>query len=106
MIEPIDAAALKARLDAGEDLVLLDVREARELAICAIEGALHIPLGELTARAHELDPERPTVCICHHGMRSAQAAGFLASQDFGQLFNLTGGVEAWAQRVDPRMARY
>ena len=106
MIEPIDAAALKARLDAGEDLVLLDVREARELAVCQIEGVVHIPLGELTARWHELDPERPTVCICHHGMRSAQAAQFLLGQDFDQLFNLTGGVDAWAQRVDPSMARY
>lgn len=106
MIEPIDAAALKARLDAGEDLVLLDVREARELAICQIEGVVHIPLGEITARWQELDPDRPTVCICHHGMRSAQAAQFLLGQDFGKLFNLSGGVDAWAQLVDPGMARY
>jgi rhodanese-related sulfurtransferase len=106
MIEPIDAAGLKARLDAGEDLVLLDVREDQELAICRIEGALHIPLGELTARWQELDPERPTVCICHHGMRSAQAAQFLLGRDFDRLYNLSGGVDAWAARVDPGMARY
>ncbi|MDG1049067.1 MAG: rhodanese-like domain-containing protein [Planctomycetota bacterium] len=105
-VSPISAAELKARLDAGEELVLLDVREAVELGICAIPGAIHIPLGELSVRHHELDPDAETVCICHHGIRSANAAAGLASLGFDRLLNLTGGVERWARDVDPTMARY
>ena len=97
---------LRARLDAGDELVLLDVREPDELAICALEGAVHVPLGELMSRLQELDPDRPTVCICHHGIRSASAAGYLAAQDFDEVYNLAGGVEAWAVEVDPEMRRY
>ena len=63
VVTPISAADLKSRLDAGEELVLLDVREAEELAICAIPGVTHIPLGELRVRHHELDREAETVCI-------------------------------------------
>ncbi|MGD2019015.1 MAG: rhodanese-like domain-containing protein [Planctomycetota bacterium] len=105
-IEPISAADLKARLDAGDELVLLDVRQPEELEICALPGVTHIPLGELSVRHHELDPEAETVCICHHGIRSANAAAGLASVGFERLLNLTGGVERWARDVDPSMARY
>lgn len=105
-IRPLSAVELKARLDAGEALVLLDVREAAELAICALPGVTHIPLGELSVRHHELDPEAETVCICHHGIRSANAAAGLSSLGFDRLLNLTGGVERWARDVDPEMARY
>ena len=105
-ISPISATDLKTRLDAGEDLVLLDVREHEELAICAIPGATHIPLGELSVRHHELDPEAETVCICHHGIRSANAAAGLSGIGFERLLNLTGGGERWARDVDPGMARY
>ncbi|MHC4262552.1 MAG: rhodanese-like domain-containing protein [Planctomycetota bacterium] len=106
MIERIEPVDLKARLDAGEDLVLVDVREDQELEICKIEGALHIPLSEFQARFEELDREHSIVCICHHGMRSANAAGFLAEQGYERLINLTGGIDAWAGQVDPEMARY
>ena len=106
MIQRIEPSDLKARLDAGEQLVLVDVREAPELEICRIEGALHIPLSEFQRRFEELDREASIVCVCHHGMRSANAAGFLAEQGYENLINLTGGVDAWADQVDPNMARY
>ena len=106
MVEPLTPRELKERLDAGEELVLLDVREPEELAICALEGALAIPMGELSARLAELDPDRPLVCICHHGIRSANVALALEQLDFTSLYNLTGGIDRWAREVDPAMRRY
>lgn len=106
MVESIAATELAARLAAGEPLVLLDVRTARELAICALPGTLHVPLNELAERVVELDRSATIVCICHHGIRSAGAAAFLVSQDFPHVLNLDGGVDAWAARVDRAMPRY
>jgi rhodanese-related sulfurtransferase len=97
---------LAERLAAGEALCLLDVREAEELAICRIDGAVHVPMGDVQSRVAELDPETPVVCICHHGIRSASVAGYLSSQDFEVVYNLTGGVDRWAVEVDPGMRRY
>lgn len=105
-VTPITPAELKRRLDAGEDLVLLDVREPEELALCRIEGSIAIPMGELSLRHVELDPERPTVCVCHHGVRSAHVAAALVRLGFEKLYNLTGGVDRWAHEVDPGMPRY
>jgi rhodanese-related sulfurtransferase len=99
-------AELKTRLERGDRLVLLDVREDEEFAICHLPGSLHIPMGELSARLSELDPDAPTVCICHHGIRSASVAGALAERDFGEVYNLTGGVDLWSLEVDRRMPRY
>ena len=86
--------------------MLLDVREPFELAICRIEGARHVPLSELGERAGELDPERATVCVCHHGIRSAHAAGMLAERGFRELYNLAGGIERWTVEIDPSLRRY
>ncbi len=97
---------VKAALDEGADWILLDVREDEELAICKIDGAQHLPMGEIPARFEELDADKTIVCVCHHGMRSAQVAGFLMSQGFENIINLAGGVDRWAQEVDPQMARY
>lgn len=105
-VESLTPAELRDRLAAGEELVLLDVRQPEELEVCRLEGARAIPLAELPRRVDELDPERATVCICHHGVRSAQAAALLAQAGFGRLFNLSGGVDRWAAEVDPSMARY
>lgn len=105
-MEAITPLELKARLDAGEELVMLDVREPGELEICAIPGSLHLPLGELTRRYEELEPQATIVCICHHGIRSASAAAFLSSREFGSVINLTGGVDRWAAEVDGAMGRY
>ena len=105
-VQQITPSELKRRLDAGEELVLLDVREHEEVALCSIEGSLHIPMGELAVRHVELDPERPTVCVCHHGIRSANVAAALERFGFPTLFNLTGGIDRWADEVEPGMRRY
>ena len=105
-VRAITPAELKRRLEAGEDLVLLDVREPAEIAVCRIEGSLWIPMGELALRHAELDPERPTVCVCHHGVRSAHVAAALARLGFQRLYNLSGGIDRWADEVEPSMQRY
>lgn len=86
--------------------LLLDVREPWEQQICRIDGSELVPMRALPARLNELDPARPTICICHHGGRSAHVAMFLARQGFAEVYNLTGGVDAWARQVDNRMATY
>lgn len=86
--------------------VLLDVREPDEWAVCHIDGAQLMPMQTVPQRLSELNPEQAIVCICHHGMRSAQVAQFLERHGFGDVTNLTGGVDAWATQVDPAMRRY
>lgn len=93
-------------IDAGTPIVLLDVREPEELAIVHLDGALHIPMAEIPGRLHELDPEAPTVVLCHHGMRSASVTAFLRQRDFRNVANLAGGIDHWAATVDPSLARY
>jgi rhodanese-related sulfurtransferase len=84
----------------------LDVREADELAICRLEPCVHIPLHELPARWQELrDAPGPIHCLCHHGLRSAQAAGFLRRQGLEAL-NVSGGIDAWSRAIDPSLPRY
>jgi len=85
--------------------ILLDVREAAELANAAVEGAVHIPMGEIPARLAEIDPEKTIICMCHLGGRSAQVGAFLAQQGYANVINLTGGIEAWAQDVDPGVVK-
>ena len=90
----------------GEKPVLLDVREGWEINICALSGALHIPMGQIPARIEELSPEQEMVVVCHHGVRSLHVAHFLASRGFSKLYNLQGGVDAWAREIDPAMRTY
>lgn len=98
---------LKARLERpGEKPVILDVREAWELGICALPGTTHIPMGQVPERLAELDPERETVVVCHHGIRSQRVAYFLEGRGFRNLHNLQGGVDAWAREIDPAMHKY
>lgn len=106
MIDQLSVDDLKKKFDAGEKIVLVDVRQANELDICKIDGAIHIPLHELTQRVGELDPSSEIVMQCHHGGRSQRAAEFLVSQGFRNVANLAGGIEAWAVHIDPNMARY
>ena len=86
--------------------VLLDVREDWEVELCALDGITHIPMQQVPARLQELDTETAIVVICHHGVRSMQVTMFLERQGFSSLFNLTGGVAAWAEEVDSSMPRY
>ncbi len=96
---------LKRRLDAGEDLFVLDVREPHEYQICNINGHL-IPLGDLPKRVNELDSSREIVAHCRSGVRSAKAVAFLQQAGFKKVHNLAGGILAWADRVDPKMPKY
>ncbi len=99
---------LADRLAAGvtDRPVLLDVREPWEWEICRIEGSLHIPMAQLPDRAHELDPSREIVVVCHHGGRSLQVALFLEQQGYSRVADLLGGLAEWAARVDANMATY
>lgn len=104
--QAITPAELFRRRAAGEAFEVLDVRERAELAIAAFPGAHWIPLGELRQRSSELDPACRWVCLCHHGVRSAQAAAFLAAQGFEHVWNLRGGIDRWSQEVEPGIPRY
>jgi rhodanese-related sulfurtransferase len=97
-----------AQLLAADDdpPVLLDVREPWELQICRIEGSLSIPMGKIPGALSRLDPNRETVVICHHGIRSYQVARFLEQQGFTRVINLDGGVAAWARDLEPTMPVY
>lgn len=88
------------------DPLLLDVREPWEYRICRIEGSQLIPMGQLAGALKALEPNRQTVVICHHGIRSRQVAMYLDYQGFSDVINLNGGVEAWARDVDLDMATY
>jgi molybdopterin/thiamine biosynthesis adenylyltransferase/rhodanese-related sulfurtransferase len=104
-VPEIQVEELKRRLDAGEDLFVLDVREPHEYQICNINGHL-IPLGDLPNRVHELDSSREIVAHCRSGVRSAKAVTVLQQAGFKKVHNLAGGILAWADRVDPKMAKY
>src|SRR5215470_14390974 len=97
---------LKARIDGGARPLILDVREPEEVALAAFPNAMHIPMGEVPSRLAELDPDRETVVVCHHGIRSAQVAGYLARMGFEHVLNLSGGIDAWSETADPAVPRY
>jgi rhodanese-related sulfurtransferase len=86
--------------------LLLDVREPWEFSLCRIEGSELAPLGTLAGHLASIDPERPVVCICHHGTRSFHAALALERHGCNDVYNLAGGVDAWARQIDPSMAIY
>ena len=96
---------LKSRLDKGDDIFILDVREPHEYQICNLKGKL-IPLGELPRRVHELDSSREIVAHCRSGKRSAEAVDFLKKAGFRKIHNLTGGILAWSDQVDPSVPKY
>jgi sulfur-carrier protein adenylyltransferase/sulfurtransferase len=104
-VPEIQVEDLKRRLDAGEDVFVLDVREPHEYQICNLNGHL-IPLGDLPKRVHELDSSREIVAHCRSGTRSAKAVHFLRQAGFKKVHNLAGGILAWADRVDPKMPKY
>jgi adenylyltransferase/sulfurtransferase len=96
---------LEQRLDHGDDLFVLDVREPHEFQICNLNGYL-IPLGDLPRRVHELDSSREIVAHCRSGKRSADAVEFLRKAGFRKIWNLKGGILAWSDEVDPSVAKY
>jgi molybdopterin/thiamine biosynthesis adenylyltransferase/rhodanese-related sulfurtransferase len=104
-VPEITPREMKARLDRGDDLFILDVREPHEFQICNLKGHL-IPLGELPRRAHELDSSREIIAHCRSGKRSAEAVDFLRKAGFRKILNLKGGILAWSDEVDPSVAKY
>ncbi len=90
----------------GTDHVVLDVREARKLDICHLEGALHIPMADIPARVDDLPTNKPLVVLCHHGARSQMVVDFLREAGFSNAVNLDGGIEAWACEIDQSIQRY
>jgi rhodanese-related sulfurtransferase len=102
----ITAEELKARLTSGTRVTLVDVREPWEWDLCHLEGARHIPMGEIPARYLELEPDDEVVVYCHVGQRSAMVVQFLRQHGFQKAVNLRGGIEAWARQVDPTLRRY
>jgi len=102
-IGPTDLASLAAG-DAPP--LVIDVREAAELAICALPGALHLPMRQVPDRLGEIPRDRALVVLCHHGVRSRVVAEFLLRHGFADVANLAGGIDAWAAEVDPALPRY
>ena len=101
----IDPIELKRRLSEGDQPLILDVREPWEIATASIAGTMNIPMGDIPSRLAELDPERETIVMCHHGVRSAQVAMYLARSGFERVLNLAGGIDAWSE-IDPSVPRY
>ena len=97
---------LKSRLDKGEKLVLLDVREQWEYDLAKLSGSMLIPLGTLPQALARLNRNSEIIAICHHGMRSADATNFLLQQGFANVKNLVGGIDAWSAQVDGTVPRY
>jgi adenylyltransferase/sulfurtransferase len=102
----ISPKELKTRLDKGDSLVLLDVREDWEYSLAKIDGSILVPLGTLPQSLTRLNRESEIIAICHHGMRSADATNFLLQQGFSNVKNLTGGIDAWSIQVDGAIPRY
>jgi rhodanese-related sulfurtransferase len=106
-MQEITATELKRRMDAGDDIQLIDVRQPNEYAFAKIEGAKLIPLGELMNRIDEIDETKETVVHCHAGGRSARAIDAMQRSGFkGELKNLKGGITAWSDEVDPSVPKY
>ena len=101
------ATELKQRLDKGDDIQIIDVREDNEVAVARIPNSVHIPLAQVVNRMSEIDPNRETVVHCKMGGRSARAIEALKRSGFGgNLTNLKGGITAWSNEVDPAVPKY
>ncbi|MBS1625053.1 MAG: rhodanese-like domain-containing protein [Bacteroidetes bacterium] len=96
---------LKAMMDKGEDFQLIDVREPQEAEICQIGGML-IPMNTIPDHMDEIAKDKPVVIHCRSGARSGRIVEYLESQGFDNLYNLKGGILAWADEIDPEMAKY
>ena len=97
---------LKTKMDQGEPVSLLDVREEWEYTLVHLPGSTLIPMADLPNRLGDLDPQEETVVICHHGIRSRQVVEWLKGAGFTRLKNLVGGLDAWSLQVDPSLPRY
>jgi rhodanese-related sulfurtransferase len=102
----ITPADTKARMDRGESMLLVDVREPWETQLCKIEGALLMPMGTIPTNFQKLDVEGEVICYCHHGVRSLDVAVWLRGQGVEHARSMTGGIDRWSAEIDPRVPRY
>lgn len=104
----VDVHAVKQMLDAKTPFLLIDCREAGEVATCKIDGSIHIPMQQIPARIAEIEPHKgtPIVVHCHHGGRSMRVTQWLRQQGFQSAQNMAGGIDDWSQRIDPAVPRY
>jgi rhodanese-related sulfurtransferase len=104
----VDCRTVKTRLDAGEEFLFVDCREPSEHQFVHIAAAKLLPMSQLQARVGELEDSRdgPVVIHCHHGGRSLQVAAWLRQRGFTQAQSMAGGIDRWAQEIEPGMARY
>jgi adenylyltransferase/sulfurtransferase len=105
-VPELSVQAVRERIASGEALVLVDVREPAELGISRIEGALHIPMSQLDQRQDEIPRDQPVVVFCRSGIRSLKAIVTLQAAGYGNLTNMVGGINAWAQKIDPSIPLY
>jgi rhodanese-related sulfurtransferase len=107
-MDELNVLAYKAMRDNGDEHLLLDVREANELTICAIDGHLHIPMNDVPARLDEIADwkNKTVVCQCRSGKRSQNVQAFLLKNGFTKVYNLTGGILAWGEQVDNSITPY
>ncbi|HKU89075.1 MAG TPA: rhodanese-like domain-containing protein [Steroidobacteraceae bacterium] len=105
-IREITVQELKARRDRGEKPLVLDVREDWELQLARIPDVVHVPMSQVPARLGEFSRDAETIVMCHAGGRSMRVAQFLASQGFGNVANLSGGIAAWSELVDATVPQY
>lgn len=109
-VRPAQLPAWFAGAGAGSQPLVLDVREPWELQTASVRAdgfeLVAIPMGQLPERIAELDPTRPIACLCHHGARSLRVAAFLQHHGFEHLANITGGIDAWSNEIDPAVPRY
>lgn len=102
----ISPREVKQLLDRGEKLLLVDVREPHEHAICRIEGAVLIPMGSIPANLQKLDIDEDVICFCHHGMRSLDVANWLRARGVATAKSMAGGIDRWSLEIDPKVPRY
>lgn len=106
MVREMSAPELKARLDRGDRLQVVDVREQWELQLARIPDVVHVPMNQVPARVSELSRDVETIVMCHAGARSLRVAHFLVDQGFTNVANLTGGIAAWSEQVDATVPQY
>lgn len=102
----VDIATIAGLRDRGDPYCLLDVREPREIEVCAVADSLNIPMGQIPTQIENIPKDGILVVMCHHGGRSLQVTAWLREQGFSGASSLAGGIDAWAQAFDPQMPRY
>ncbi|RMF53273.1 MAG: hypothetical protein D6749_02710 [Chloroflexota bacterium] len=106
MLKELTPRQVHERLRNGKALTIIDVREAWELAICRLDGALHIPMDEIPDALERIPRQGDVVIMCHSGGRSAQVAFWLTMQGFSNVYNMAGGIDQWSIEVDASLPRY